>query len=411
MVQPDVEDADRVPRFIDRSMIYRRFGRTGLRMPVLSAGFMRAMHSWQPFPAREIPPGSQGNFDRIVQQALALGINHFETARGYGTSEQQLGTALRRVGDRDSYLLQTKIRPADAPEAFIADFHDSLGRLGVDRVDLLAVHGINDYRSLWQTCRPNGCLAAARELQRKGLAGWIGFSGHGTPKVVLAALRHSGDGGFDYVNLHWYYIWQVNAPALEEAARQDMGVFIISPTDKGGMLHNPPARFIELCRPCPPMVFNDLYCLERPEVHTISIGAARPEDFASHVAALDLLGRSRSLLRDIDLRCRGEMAKVTGSPRPEALWAKLPPWHSTPGYINIPFILWLANLVRGWGLEEFARRRYGQLGRDVYWVPGNNGGDAGRYDLGAIAGRAGLETAELGRLLAEAHAMLSGPEL
>lgn len=94
-------------------MIYRRFGKTGLRMPVLSAGFMRAMHSWKPVPDREIPEDNQVNFDRVVRQALAKGINHFETARGYGTSEQQLGMALREIADRDSYLLQTKIVNAE----------------------------------------------------------------------------------------------------------------------------------------------------------------------------------------------------------------------------------------------------------------------------------------------------------
>lgn len=390
-------------------MIYRRFGKTGLRMSVLSAGFMRAMHSWKPLPAREIPTSGQANFDRIVRQALEMGINHFETARGYGTSEQQLGNALRKAAGRDDWLLQTKIRPADDPRTFTADFHDSLRRLGVKRVDLLAIHGINDYRSLWQACRGGGCLAAARALQRQGLAGWIGFSGHGPSDVILAAIRHGENGGFDYLNLHWYYVWQVHAGALEEAARRDMGVFIISPTDKGGMLQRPPPRFTALCHPLAPMTFNDLYCLQRPEVHTISIGAARPGDFATHAAALDFLGEAGPLLRDIDGRCREEMKKATGHDRPEALWTRLPSWDATPGYINIPFILWLDSVARGWGLAEFARRRYQRLGRDVKWVPGSNARDAGLYDLADISRRAGLEPEALVRRLREAHAMLNRP--
>ena len=133
---------------------------------------------------------------------------------------------------------------------------------------------------------------------------------------------------------------------------------------------------------------------------------SRPQDFAEHVAALDLLTRAGPLLSNIDRRCRREMEKATGHARPEALWTKLPSWNSTPGYINIPFMLWLYNLARGWGLEEFGRRRYQQLGQDVKWVPGNHARDAGQYDLGPVARRAGLKPAVLGRLLAEAHAML-----
>ncbi|MHB8808868.1 MAG: aldo/keto reductase [Desulfobulbaceae bacterium] len=387
-------------------MIYRRFGKTGLEVSVLSAGFMRAMHSWGEVPAADIPAASQANLEDIVCRALELGINHFETARGYGTSEEQLGRALKRIARRDSYLLQTKIQPTDDPAAFRADFLDSLQRLGVARVDLLALHGINDYRGLWRSCRPGGCLAVARDLQRQGLAGSIGFSGHGSLPVIIAALRHEEKGGFDYLNLHWYYICQVNTPALIEAAARDMGVFIISPTDKGGMLQAPPARLLELCRPLSPMAFNDLYCLARDEVSTISIGAARPTDFDAHVIATSQLGQDTDLLQEIDRRCRGAMKEATGHERPEDLWQLLPSWDRTPGLINIPFILWLHNLAQGWGLVEYARKRYAHLGRDVKWVPGNNGAAVRQYDLGRIAARAGMEEVALVGILEEAHRLL-----
>lgn len=390
-------------------MIYRRFGKTGLAVPVLSAGFMRAMHSWGRVAEQDIPAASQANLEDIVSRALELGINHFETARGYGTSEEQLGRALKRIARRDSYLLQTKIQPTDDPAAFRADFLDSLQRLGVGRVDLLALHGINDYRGLWQSCRPGGCLAMARDLQRRGLAGCIGFSGHGPLPVLLAALRHEEDGGFDYLNLHWYSIFQVNTPALVEAAARDLGVFIISPTDKGGMLQAPPERLVELCRPLAPMAFNDLYCLARPAIGTISVGAARPADFDAHVAAAGRLDRDSDLLREIDRRCRQAMKEATGHARPEGLWDLLPPWDLTPGLINIPFILWLSNLARGWGLTAYARKRYAHLGRDVKWVPGNNGAAVRQYDLGRIAEKAGLEEEELVRLIEEAHSLLGKP--
>lgn len=385
-------------------MIYRLFGRTGLEISVLSAGFMRAMQSWQCIPDDEIKSSSQRNFEDIVRAALAHGINHFETAHAYGTSEKQLGIAVRDV-PRDSFILQTKVLPTSNPQRFIEKVNISLDRLNVERVDLLAIHGINDYRSLWHVCRPNGCLAAARSLQKQGKVGAIGFSGHGPADVIVEAIHHEDNGGFDYVNLHWYYIYQVNSTALEEASRRGLGVFIISPNDKGGMLQEPPDKFSQLCTPMEPMVFNDVYCLAQSEVSTISIGASKPSDFDLHVGALEYLDSS-SLVAEIDERCGREMLRATGFSRPEALWTKLPTWENTPGLINIPFILWLYNLARGWGMVDYSRRRYKKIGREMQWVPGNNGAGAANHNLESIAEKAGLENDTLVNLLQDAHNML-----
>lgn len=391
-------------------MIYRRFGKTGLQMPVLSAGFMRSMHSWHQVAESEIPRTSQDNMEAIVNRALEVGINHFETARGYGSSEIQLGKVLREI-PRKRFLLQTKIPPADNPAQFRRNFEDSLSRLGLARVDLLALHGMNDYRSLWQICRPNGCLHMARKIQGEGLAGHIGFSGHGPADVILQAVRQENGGGFDYVNLHWYYINQEKSRVLEAAAARDMGVFIISPTDKGGLLQKPPVKMQSLCQPLSPMQFNDLYCLGRPEIHTISIGAAAPGDFAEHLTALDKLASSRELITRIDDRLREEMARKTGHQRPEEMIDSFPSWDATPGYINIRYIVWLLNLARGWDLIEYATRQYRKLGIEVRWVPGNNAAHAGEVDLAALASKAGIDCDALTNLLQEAHDLFgSGPE-
>jgi predicted aldo/keto reductase-like oxidoreductase len=120
----------------------------------------------------------------------------------------------------------------------------------------------------------------ARRLQREGRVRFVGFATHAPCHVIEQAIR---TGEFDYVNLHWYFVNDLNGPAVTAAREHDMGVFIISPSDKGGKLYEPPAKMIDLCRPLSPMQFNDLYCLRRPEVHTLSIGAARPADFDEHV--------------------------------------------------------------------------------------------------------------------------------
>ena len=382
----------------------RRFGRTGLRLPVLSAGFMRAMQSWQDVADEQIDPNSQRTMLAVAREALRLGIDHFETARGYGSSERQLGRVLEEVG-RDRVILQTKVQPCADPEQFSAAVRDSLRRLRVGRVDLLALHGVNDHRALWHACRPGGCLAAARRLHARGLVGWIGFSGHGPTGVLLDAVRHRGDGGFDYVNLHWYAIFRRHTAVLEQAAARDLGVFIISPTDKGGRLHHPPPLLGRLCAPLSPMQFNDLVCLLRPEVTTISVGASRPSDFHEHRAALARLDQP-DLVAAIDRRWQAAMCAATGQQRPDDHWPEWPSFADLPGYINVACIFWLENLVRGWDLGAYARARYALLGRENAWVPGNSAAHADDWDWTEIARDTGLTATELVERLRRAHALL-----
>lgn len=394
------------PSDISRNIPRRRFGRTDISMPVLSTGFMRSMYSWDRIPECKIPIESQEAMDRVVSRALELGINHFETARGYGTSEQQLGRALR-LFPRNSYILQTKIQPAENPEEFTTLFLDSLRTLGVEYVDLLCLHGINDHRSFWYSCRENGCLAAARRLVKKGKARHVGFSSHGETEILLEAIRHQEDGGFDYANIHWYYISQRHRSAIAEAHERDKGIFIISPTDKGGMLYKPPPKLVQLSDPISPILFNDLYCLSQKEVTTISVGAARPSDFDEHVSVLPFLNNQSGLLDLIDERWRQAMLEATGYSRPDALWDTLPSWEITPGYINIPFILWLFNLLRGWDLHTYARNRYQGLGRDMPWIPGNNAADVDSYNFREVLQGSEMSDRETSALLKEAHKMLS----
>ena len=385
-------------------MTYRNFGKTGLPLSVLSAGCMRSMQSWRDVPDQDITRANQQQLEDVLREAFRFGINHVETARGYGSSERQLGKILPQFA-RDSFYLQTKVAPEDDPALFTANVLDSLDRLGVEYVDMLACHGINSYRELWQVCRPNGCLAAARRLQQEGKARWIGLSGHASADILLAAVQHQGDGGFDYLNLHWYAIYQRNTPVLEAAQTRELGVFIISPSDKGGMLYAPPQLLRELCAPLSPMQFNDLFCLLRPEVATISVGASRPSDFHEHQAALAHLDQP-DLVAAIDHRWRAAMRAATGQHRPDDHWPAWPSFADLPGYINVAFIFWLENLVRGWDLGEYARARYALLGRENAWVPGNNAAHAGDWDWAESAGAVGMTAAELAGRLRRAHDLL-----
>ncbi len=372
-------------------------------MPMFSCGGMRYQYKWQDLPLSEIPADNQANLESTIRQALDLGITHIETARGYGTSELQLGQILPKL-PRDQLIVQTKVSPTADPQEFRRSFEQSLQNLRLDSVDLLGLHGINNPDRLNYSIRPGGCLDVARELQAAGRVKHIGFSTHAPTAIILQTIA---TGQFDYVNLHWYYINQLNWPAIEAATQQDMGVFIISPSNKGGLLYQPSQRLLDLCAPLSPMVFNDLFCLSHTQVHTLSLGAARPEDFAEHLKTLELLDQAEEVLPPIIQRLEQAAMERLGKDWVKTWRLGLPDLEQTPGRMNLPVILWLRNLALAYDMIDYGKMRYNLLDNGGDWFPGSQVKPVDPLELNLALANS-PHAAKIPQLLQETHQLLGG---
>ena len=151
-----------------KKMIKRQLGKTGIELPVVSMGVMRADN-----PA-------------LVRGALQSGIVHLDTAHGYqkGKNETMLGEVLKDY-PRDSFVIATKIPPDDRA-TFLERLDVSLQRLQMKYVDILYVHGVTS-KSAVLSPEMLDTMKAARD---SGKARHIGVSTHkNEPEVILAAIE------------------------------------------------------------------------------------------------------------------------------------------------------------------------------------------------------------------------------
>lgn len=170
----------------------RRLGRIGHQTSVLVYG------------AAALGDVTQQVADASLEQALAAGINHFDTAASYGDAEERMGPTMERV--RDQVFLATKSTQRRAEHAW-RELNRSLELLRTDHIDLWQVHAVCDLPELDTVFAPGGAIEAFVRAKDEGIVSWIGITGHTeqAPVVHAEALRrHDFDSVLTPVNYHLY---------------------------------------------------------------------------------------------------------------------------------------------------------------------------------------------------------------
>jgi hypothetical protein len=311
---------------------------------------------------------SQAEARETVKRAIASGINHLETARGYGNSERYLGNILHDElpVSREQLHITTKLPPTPDAELMGRWLEESLERLKLDYLDCLAIHGINTWEHLAWVKSPTGCMAAVKAAVATGLVRHVGFSTHAPLEVILAAIATDL---FEFVNLHYYYFFQRHAAAIALAYEKDLGIFIISPADKGGRLYAPSPTLERLCHPFSPMELNYRFLLSDRCITTLSVGPANPDELEAPLAVADrdepLTSEETEALARLETQARDAL----GSDRCSQCYQCLP----CPETINIPEVLRLRNLTVAYNMADFGQYRYRMFENAGHWFPGAKG--------------------------------------
>jgi predicted aldo/keto reductase-like oxidoreductase len=194
----------------------RKLGKTGVEVSVLTLG---------------------GGFDTInnqllLRQSLNWGINFWDTAEAYGNGQSEEGYGLflaQNTDARKDLFLATKLHVGE-PEAMTAALDKCLKRLSTDHVDLLHVHGIDDFS---QIAEPKPVRQWASGLKRAGKIKFIGFSSHSNMgKCLLDASKA------DWIDviMFAYSFRLMNSADMKEAiaACVDKGIGLVAMKTQGG---------------------------------------------------------------------------------------------------------------------------------------------------------------------------------
>lgn len=375
-------------------MEYRRFGKTDKKLSVITLGGMRYKHGWDD-PRHEVPADTLEQARETVVQTLAKGINHIETAYGYKKSEAIYGKVLNEeLGiKRDSYFLMTKGAPQTAEETRSL-VEEQLKTLKTDYFDFYAWHGMNDIEDFKTACAARGPVEELLKMKEEGIIKHVGFSTHAPLEVIIKGIETDL---FEFVNLHYYYFFQRNKAAIDLAQSKDMGVFIISPNDKGGKLATPPKKLSDLTYPLTPVQFNARFCLSNPAIHTLTFGMP----VTSSIDDLDGIFPTAVPLSPNDARIKHELDGQR----------LLDPYADFDGYgmendpsgINIPEILRFRIMAKCYDMKEFGKYRYNMFKPGDKWFPGEfpTEDKLARINMGKCP-----ENIPLKDLLRETHQML-----
>ena len=154
----------------------RKLGRTGIEVTILGLGGEGVLRTF----------GYEKEAYALINRAIDLGITYFESARAYSGSESYYGVAL--VERRKDIFLTSKSHARDKQGA-LAHLQETLKNMKTDHLDLWQVHDVRTTDDFQAIFGPDGVIEAFIEAKDKGMARFIGVTGHHDPSIIRQCIE------------------------------------------------------------------------------------------------------------------------------------------------------------------------------------------------------------------------------
>lgn len=158
------------------AILKRRLGKTGVELPALGLGGEGVLRTF----------GREKEAYDLINTAIDLGIRYMESARAYSGSEVYYGGALKER--RKEVFLSSKSHARDRSGA-MAHLKETLSNMKTGYLDLWQIHDVRSEEDINMIFGPGGAIEAFREAKEKGLARFIGVTGHHDPVIIRKCLE------------------------------------------------------------------------------------------------------------------------------------------------------------------------------------------------------------------------------
>ena len=207
----------------------RKMEKLGIETSLLGFGCMR-------FPVLENGEINEPEAERMLDKAIAEGVNYIDTAYPYheGKSEIVTGKILKKY-DRDSFYLATKLPlwQINSLEDVDRIFGEQLTKLQTDYVDFYLMHAMNKER--WDAMRKLGVVERLEQIKAEGRIRYLGFSFHDSYEA-FEEIINAREWDFCQIQLNYMDVEeQAGLKGYEFAASKNVPVIVMEPV-KGGSL-------------------------------------------------------------------------------------------------------------------------------------------------------------------------------
>ncbi|MCL2852179.1 MAG: aldo/keto reductase [Defluviitaleaceae bacterium] len=228
--------------------------------------------------------------ERLIMQAIESGVNYFDTAYIYGTSEAILGEILHKNNVRDKVHIATKLphfmckTSADFDKFFDAQKE----RLKTDYFDYYLIHSLSDARS-WQRVVAMGIEDWIAAKKSSGEIRRIGFSFHGAQSGFMELLDMYG---WEFCMIQYNYMnenYQAGRAGLQKAHSKGLPVIVMEPLLGGKLAVDLPKKAEKLFKDADPSrspaEWSLLWLWNQPEVTVVLSGMNSEQQLTDNAAS------------------------------------------------------------------------------------------------------------------------------